>query len=80
MNETTVPDRQDIVAILAEVTNRAPAAIGEEIDSLELMRLVYELEQRYGIDLELDDDQLAAMATVSGATEVIRAAAGKDRR
>jgi acyl carrier protein len=75
----TVPARDDIVVILAEVTGRSPDAVGEEIDSLELMRLVYELEQRYGIELELDDDELARMSTVSGAAEVIRAAVAKEQ-
>lgn len=79
MSGTVVPDRGEIVSILAEVTNRSPETIGEEIDSLELMRLVYELEHRYDIQLELDDDELAQMSTVSGAAEVIRAAAARDR-
>ncbi|RQX11453.1 hypothetical protein DDE19_30670 [Micromonospora ureilytica] len=57
--------------MLAAVGYRTVDASRERIDSLELARLVHELERRYGIDLDLDDDELAAMSTVSGAAELL---------
>ncbi len=58
--------------MLASYGNRAPEAVRERIDSLELAWLVHQVEQRYEIALDLDDDTLARMTTVSGAVDVLR--------
>ncbi|MFI5928407.1 hypothetical protein ACIA3K_20910 [Micromonospora sp. NPDC051543] len=63
--------RDEILSILADVGYRSVDASRERIDSLELARLVYEIERRYGLDLDLDDDELAAMSTVTGAAEIL---------
>ena len=65
------PDRDDIVAMLATYGNREPAAVRERIDSLDLAWLVHQVEQRYEVTLDLADEQLARMSTVSGAVEVL---------
>ena len=65
------PDRRDVVEMLATYRDRAPEAVGERIDSLELAWLVHQVEQRYGVALDLDDDALARMSTVTGAVEVL---------
>jgi hypothetical protein len=73
------PGRSDIVAILAAMGGRAPEEVVEEIGSLELAWLVSQVEERYGTRLDLDDDALRQMMTVSGAVTTIRqllAAAG----
>jgi hypothetical protein len=66
------PERQDVVAMLATYGNREPGAVRERIDSLELAWLVHQVEQRYGVTLDLADETLAKMSTVSGAVEVLR--------
>lgn len=57
--------------MLATYGDRNPADIAENIDSLELAWLVHQLEQHYGEPLDLDDDALARMSTVSGTIEVL---------
>ena len=66
------PDRQAVVAMLATYGNREPEAVRERIDSLELAWLVHQVEQRYGVSLDLSDEALARMSTVTGAVEVLR--------
>jgi hypothetical protein len=68
---TMAPGRDEVVAMLASYGNREPAAVRERIDSLDLAWLVHQVEQRYGTSLDLDDDLLARMSTVSGAVEVL---------
>jgi hypothetical protein len=65
------PSRSEVVAILATMGNRAPDEVAEEIGSLELAWLVSEVENRYCTTLELDDDALGRMTTVSGAVATI---------
>jgi acyl carrier protein len=65
------PDRDEILAMLATYGNREPAAVRERIDSLDLAWLVHQVEQRYELTLDLGDEQLARMSTVSGAVEVL---------
>jgi acyl carrier protein len=67
-------DRTDILAMLAVVADRRVEPADERIDSLELARLIYEIERRTGSQLDLDDDELVAMGTVSGIVEVLGAA------
>jgi hypothetical protein len=65
------PGRQEVVAILAAMGSRAPDDVAERIGSLELAWLVSQVEERYGRRLDLDDDALRQMATVSGAVTAI---------
>jgi hypothetical protein len=66
------PDRADVLAMLATYGDRQPEQVPEQLDSLELAWLVHQIEQRYGQPLDVDDDTLARMSTVSGAVEVLR--------
>jgi acyl carrier protein len=63
--------RTEVVATLARLSNRSTDEVGERIDSLELARFVYEVEVRYGIELDLTDEQLARMSTVDGTVSVL---------
>ncbi|MEU5365706.1 acyl carrier protein [Streptomyces sp. NPDC005925] len=65
------PGREDVIALLAEQGECAPEAVGERIDSLQLAWLVHAVEERYGVRLDLDDDELEAMDTVEGAVAVL---------
>jgi hypothetical protein len=56
---------------------RAGGAGDDVIDSLELAWLLHQVEQRYGVRLELTDEQLASMSTVDGAALVLDDALGR---
>lgn len=60
--------------MLATLGNRTPEQVHEQIDSLGQVWLVHQVEQRYGVSLDLSDEQLERMGTVSGAVEVLRQA------
>ena len=64
--------RNDVVDMLATYGDRDPTAVRERIDSLELAWLVHQVEQRYGVVLDLTDDDLLGMSTVDNATTVLR--------
>jgi hypothetical protein len=68
------PDRDDVIAMVASFGDRPAAEVGERIDSIQLAWLVHQVEQRYGMQLELDDAQYGRMGTISGAVEVLREA------
>ncbi len=70
------PDRDEVVAMLATYGNREPAAVRERIDSLDLAWLVHQVEQRYDVTLDLTDEDLARMSTVSGAVDVLTSVLG----
>ena len=76
-------ERADVLGMLARFGDRAPAEVPEELGSLELTWLVDQVERRYGVQLDLDDDVFAGMSTVTGALAVLNAAlpaqAGADR-
>jgi acyl carrier protein len=60
--------------MVASFGDRPVAEVGERIDSIQLAWLVHQVEQRYGVQLELDDAQFGRMSTISGAVEVLREA------
>ena len=57
--------------MLATYGDRQPEQVPEVIDSLELAWLIHQIEQRYG-ELDVDDDTLARMSTVTGVVEVLK--------
>ncbi len=69
--EPASPDRAEVVAMLAGYGERSPEQVRERIDSLELAWLVHQVEQRHGRMLDLDDDVLMRMTTVTGAVEAL---------
>ncbi|HVV19541.1 MAG TPA: hypothetical protein VHF06_08905 [Pseudonocardiaceae bacterium] len=74
MTGRALPDRADVLAMLAGYGDRAPADVGEELGSLELTWLVAQVEQRYAVYLDLTDDAFTGMSTVTGAVDVLRTA------
>jgi hypothetical protein len=66
-----VPQRSDVVAMLATYGDRRPDQVPEAIDSLELAWLIHQIEQRYG-ELDVDDDTIARMTTVTGVVDVLK--------
>ena len=65
-------DRESVLAMLATYQGRPAGAQAESIDSLELVWLLHQVEQRHSVRLDLDDDQLMRMNTVDGAVAVLR--------
>ncbi|WP_406194094.1 acyl carrier protein [Kitasatospora sp. NBC_01560] len=74
MTGRTLPGRAEVLEILAAFGQRAADSVPEELGSLELTWLIAEFEQRYGVELDLDDAQFEAVRTVDDATGVLRAA------
>ncbi|MFI9786778.1 acyl carrier protein [Kitasatospora sp. NPDC051984] len=74
MSTTVLPDRAEVVAMLAAFGQRAAESVPENLGSLELTWLTAEFEQRYGIELDLSDEQFAAVRTVDDAVAVLREA------
>jgi hypothetical protein len=64
--------RADIVAMLAAFGDRAPEAVPERIGSLELTWLLSGIELAYDVTLDLSEDDLGRMTTVSGAVQTLR--------
>ena len=72
MSQRGAPGRDEIVAMLAAFGDRAPEAVPERIGSLELTWLITSIEQTYDVTLDLSDEELAKMTTVSGAVDALR--------
>ena len=66
--------RDDVVAMLASLGDRTADEVGDRVDSMQLAWLVHQVEQRYGVEIDLNDGQFARMSTVDGAVEVLREA------
>ncbi len=80
MTGLETPTRDSVIAIVAAYRNRPPDDIPEQLDSLGVAWLVHVAERRFGIALDLDDDTLARMSTVTGAVEVLCAAGQRASR
>ena len=68
--------RDDVVAMIASLGDRTVDEVGDGVDSMQLAWLMHQVEQRYGVEIELSDGQFARMSTVDGAVEVLREAIG----
>jgi acyl carrier protein len=66
------PGHQEVVAILATLGDRRVEEIGDQVSSLELTWLITQIEQRYDTTLELSDEVMAQMMTVTGAVTALR--------
>jgi hypothetical protein len=71
VNQQAGPDRDEVVAMLASFGQRSPDEVAEEIGSLELTWLITKVELRYGVMLDLSDETLAQMTTVSSAVTTL---------
>jgi acyl carrier protein len=65
-------DRDEVVAIVAAQQNLAPDAVGERLDSLDLVWLLHTVQERYGVTIDLSDGQFGAVRTISDAVAVLR--------
>ena len=61
--------RVDVLGMLSELGSRGADSELERLSSMEVAWLVHQVEQRYGVELDLDDHQLARLRTVSDAVE-----------
>ena len=68
--------RDDVVSMIASLGDRSVDEVGDRVDSMQLAWLMHQVEQRYGVEIELNDGQFARMSTVDGAVEVLREAIG----
>lgn len=71
---SALPNRTDVLEMLAGYGERLPEDVNEELGSLELTWLIAQAEQRYSVLLDLTDEMFAGMGTVTGAVDVLRAA------
>lgn len=71
--------RDEIVAMLASFGSRPVDAVPETIDSMELAWLLHQVEQRYGVRVDLDDGRYARISTVSEAVDVLGHRLGRPR-
>ncbi len=61
--------RDDILAMLAQLGTRGADSELGRLSSMEVAWLVHQVEQRYDVELDLDDEQLARLRTVSDAVQ-----------
>lgn len=66
------PTRAEVIAVLATLGDRAAQDVTERIGSLELAWLVSQVEERYDTTLELTDEMVLQMSTVTGAVVTLR--------
>ena len=71
MSQPAGPSRDDVVGMLASLGQRSPDEVAERIGSLELTWLITKVEQRYGVMLDLTDEELDRMTTISGAVTAL---------
>ncbi|HEY7146924.1 MAG TPA: hypothetical protein VH637_21985 [Streptosporangiaceae bacterium] len=71
MSQPAVPDRAEVIAMLATFGDRDAADVAERIGSLELTWLITKVEERFDITLDLSDEDLHQMSTVTGAVSVL---------
>ncbi|HST46300.1 hypothetical protein [Jatrophihabitans sp.] len=71
MPDTPNLDRDDVLAMLTPLGTRGPDSTLERLSSMEVAWLVHQVEQRYGIELDLDDEQLARLRTITDAVQLL---------
>ncbi|AQY20218.1 hypothetical protein T261_00741 [Streptomyces lydicus] len=76
MTAQAPPTLDDLVTILASYGDRPPGEVPDRVDSLELAWIIHTMEERYGVELDLDDVQLARMVTLDSVLDVLAAALG----
>jgi acyl carrier protein len=72
MSHRAGPNREEVVAMLASFGQRSADEVAEEIGSLELTWLITKVEAKYGVMLDLSDETMAQMTTVSSAVPALR--------
>ena len=79
MPDTTALDRAQLVSMLAPLAHRSRDPEAERLDSMEVAWLVHQVEQRYQVRLDLDDDELAKMRTITDAVQLLNDSVAADR-
>lgn len=64
-------ERADVIAMLEQLGGRGTDSVLERLSSMEVAWLVHQVEQRYEMELDLDDDRLAQLRTISDAVQVL---------
>ena len=64
-------ERADVLAMLAQLGTRGGDSVLERLSSMEVAWLVHQVEQRYDVELDLDDEQLARLRTISDAVQLL---------
>lgn len=72
MSQLATPSREEVITMLASFGQRSDAEVAEQIGSLELTWLITKVELRYNVTLDVSDEALAQMTTVSGAVAALR--------
>jgi hypothetical protein len=72
MSQLQAPDREEVIGLLATLGDCAPDQVAERIGSLELTWLITRIEQLRDVTLELTDEALAEMTTITGAVAAFR--------
>jgi len=78
VNPRTPLDRALLLSFLEGYADRG-GRTDESLDSMELSWLIYQVEHRLGVELDLDDDQLGSIEDISSAVEVLEAELRSDR-
>jgi acyl carrier protein len=71
MSELPALERADVLQMLQTLNERSQDPGRERLSSMEVAWLVHQVEQRYGRELDLDDDRLNQLRTVSDAVAVL---------
>lgn len=66
------PDHAELLAMLTAMGDRRPDQVPESIDSMELAWLIQQVEERYGLRVDLDDAALARITSVTAAERILR--------
>ncbi len=72
MSQPEAPDREEVIGLLATLGDCPPGQVAERIGSLELTWLITRIEQLHDVTLDLSDEALAGMTTVTGAVAAFR--------
>jgi acyl carrier protein len=72
MSQPVPPSRDEVIALLATFGERSHDEVAEQISSLELTWLITKVESQYDVTLDLTDEALDQMTTVSGAVTTLR--------
>lgn len=73
-------DRRGVLELLSTMQGRPAGIEADTIDSLELVWLLHQVEERNSVRLDLDDDDLNSMNTVDGAVAVLNRVLPRERR
>jgi acyl carrier protein len=64
-------ERADVLQMLQSLNERATDPARERLSSMEVAWIVHQVEQRYSVELDLDDDQLAKLRTIEDAVQLL---------